>query len=138
MADNNKEAAVSVYYFKTLQYLVHSTLAFIIKLMPFDLRPLACVLWNLEEIQEKIAREGEGGRDLLGGMSTKKKRQGKTQIPNCSISLIKKCACPLRGKAGKDKVPILAPQVCSINRTYGWTPHLHKKLTTLQEVTGHW
>lgn len=117
MADNNKEAAISVNYFKIFQYLAYSTLAFIIKLLPSDLGPLACVLWNLEEIQEKISRKGEGRRDLPTGMPTKKKRQGKTQIPNCSTSLIKKCACPLRGKAGKDKVPILAPQVCHINRT---------------------
>ncbi|XP_057262522.1 transmembrane protein 242 isoform X2 [Pezoporus wallicus] len=43
------------------------------------------------------------------------KREGKVrQIPNCSISLIKKCSCPWRAK---DKVPVLAPQVCSSNRT---------------------
>lgn len=59
MADNNKEAAIAVSYFKTFQSLVRSILAFIIKLMPFDLRPLACVLWNLEETGEDF----QGGRE---------------------------------------------------------------------------
>jgi len=63
-----------VNYFKTFQCLVRSTLAFIIKLTPFDLRPLACVLWNLEET-ENISKEGEGRRDLPSGLSTEKARQ---------------------------------------------------------------
>lgn len=70
MADNNKEAAIAVSYFKTFQSLVRSILAFIIKLMPFDLRPLACVLWNLEETEEKISREGERRKKLPSGTST--------------------------------------------------------------------
>lgn len=63
MADNNKEAAIAVSYFKTFQSLVRSILAFIIKLMPFDLRPLACVLWNLEETEEKTVSYFFPGRE---------------------------------------------------------------------------
>lgn len=73
-------------------------------------------MWNLEEI-EKISREGERRKNSRSGTSTEKKRQGRTRVPNGSISLVKKCACPLRDKAGKDKVPNLAPQVCSVTGT---------------------
>lgn len=59
MAGNNKEAAISVNYFKTFQWLVDSVLALLIKLTLFELRPVACVFGNLEKMQISGLERGE-------------------------------------------------------------------------------
>lgn len=91
MAGNNKEAAISVNYFKTFQCLVDSILALLIKLMLFELRPVACVSGNLEKIQEKISGSEKGEETFQMGCLPKK-RQGKTWIHNCSISSSRMCS----------------------------------------------
>lgn len=61
---------------------------------------------------------GRKGGEETSRVACLLKRKGKTRVPKCSISLTKKRAFPLRGEAGKSKVPVLAPQVRGVYRTY--------------------